>query len=234
MLLVRPSKRRADPPIERQTMTKITPTHRRLRIALWAAAIAAAVAAAGFAVMRPDQIPSHQAVYRGDADIRSEFTLINHEGQTVTQDNYKGRWQLVFFGFTHCPDICPTTLAYMGSVLDLLGTDADQVTPLFVTVDPERDTPESLKDYVANFHPQLVGLTRNKAQVAATADAFKVYHEKLSDEDAADGYAMAHAGHIYLMAPDGRFDAVFLESAQPAEEMAEQISMRIAKEKRNQ
>ena len=76
MLLVRPSKRRADPPIERQTMTKITPTHRRLRIALWAAAIAAAVAAAGFAVMRPDQIPSHQAVYRGDADIRSEFTLI--------------------------------------------------------------------------------------------------------------------------------------------------------------
>ena len=231
--MVRPSKQRADHPIERQTMTKITPTHSRLRIALWIAAIAAAVAATGFAVMRPDQIPSHQAVYRGDADIRSEFTLINHEGQTVTQDDYKGRWQLVFFGFTHCPDICPTTLAYIGSVLDQLGNDAGQVAPLFVTVDPERDTPEVLKDYVANFHPRLVGLTGSKAQVAAVAEAFKVYHEKLLNEAAPDGYAMAHAGHIYLMDPDGRFEAVFLESAQPAEEMAEQISMRIAKEKRN-
>ena len=185
-------------------------------------------------MLRPDQTPSHQAVYRGEADIRSKFTLINHEGKTVTQEDYKGRWQLVFFGFTNCPDICPTTLAYMGSVLDQLGSDADQVAPLFVTVDPERDTPGVLKDYVANFHPRLIGLTGNKAQVAATAEAFKVYHEKLSNEDAPDGYIMAHAGHIYLMAPDGRFDAVFLENAQPAEEMAGQISMRIAKEKRNQ
>ena len=215
-------------------MTKIIPTHSRLRIALWIAVIAAAVALAGFAVMRPGHIPSHQPVYSGDADIRSEFTLISHDGQTVTQDDYKGRWQLVFFGFTHCPDICPTTLAYMGSVLDQLGSDASQVAPLFVTVDPERDTPEVLKDYVANFHPRLIGLTGSTAQVAAAADAFKVYHEKLSDEAASEGYVMAHAGHIYLMAPDGRFEAVFLESAQPAEKMAEQISMRIAKEKRNQ
>lgn len=184
--------------------------------------------------MRPGHIPSHQAVYRGEADIRSDFTLINHEGQTVTQNDYSGRWQLVFFGFTNCPDICPTTLAYMGSTLDQLGPDAGQVAPLFVTVDPERDTPEVLKDYVANFHPRLIGLTGSTAQVAAAADAFKVYHEKLSDEAASEGYVMAHAGHIYLMAPDGRFEAVFLESAQPAEEMAEQISMRIAKGKRNQ
>jgi cytochrome oxidase Cu insertion factor (SCO1/SenC/PrrC family) len=214
-------------------MTKITTTHRRLRIILWTTAIAAVVVVAGFAVMRPGHIPSHQAVYRGDADIRSEFALIDHDEQAVTQDDYKGRWQLVFFGFTNCPDICPTTLAYMGSVLDKLGSEANQVAPLFVTVDPERDTPEVLKDYVANFHPQLTGLTGSTAQVSAAADAFKVYHEKLSNETAPDGYMMAHAGHIYLMAPDGRFDAVFLESAQPVEEMAAQISMRIAKEKRN-
>ena len=94
--MVRPSKRRADHPLERHTMTKITPTLRRLREALWTAAIAAAVVLAGFAMMRPGHIPSHQPVYRGDADIRSEFTLINHDGQTVTQDDYKGRWQLVF------------------------------------------------------------------------------------------------------------------------------------------
>lgn len=214
-------------------MTKITPTHRRLCIILWTTAIVAAVVVAGFAVLRPDHIPSLQPVYRGEADIRSEFALIDHDEQAVTQDDYKGRWQLVFFGFTNCPDICPTTLAYMGNVLDQLGSEADQVAPLFVTVDPERDTPEVLKDYVANFHPRLIGLTGSTAQVAAAADAFKVYHEKLSNETAPDGYMMAHAGHIYLMAPDGRFDAVFLESAQPVEEMAEQISIRIAKEKRS-
>ena len=194
--------------------------------------MAAVVVVAGIAMLRPDHIPSHQTVYRGEADIRSEFTLLDHEGRTVSQDDFAGRWQLVFFGFTHCPDICPTTLAYMGSALDLLGPDADEVAPLFVTVDPERDTPAVLKDYVANFHPRLIGLTGSEAQVAEAADAFKVYHEKIAQETAPHDYMMAHAGYIYLMAPDGRFEAVFLEQDQPAEEMAEQIAMRIAKEKR--
>ncbi|KKL54193.1 hypothetical protein LCGC14_2267890, partial [marine sediment metagenome] len=145
---------------------------------------------------------------------------------------YTDRWQLVFFGFTHCPDICPTTLAYMGSVLDLLGAKADHVAPLFVTVDPQRDTPEILSQYVAAFHPRLTGLTGSEAQIADAAEAFKVYYERLEEDSAPDGYMMAHAGHLYLMRPGGKFEAVFLEGAQPPEALAQEIAMRIAKEER--
>lgn len=215
-------------------MTKIMPARRRLRIALWTSAIATAVLVAGLVLLRPDHVPAGQAVYRGDADIRSEFSLLDHNGQVVSQKDYAGRWQLVFFGFTHCPDICPTTLAYMGNVLELLGPEADEIAPLFVTVDPERDTPAVLKEYVANFHPNLIGLTGSEDQIAEATEAFKVYNEKIPAETTPHGYMMAHAGHIYLMNRKGEFDAFFLESAQPAEEMAEQISMRIAKEKRTQ
>ncbi|MWD30086.1 SCO family protein [Aquicoccus sp. SCR17] len=210
-------------------MTHITPAHRVLRITLWSAAIAAAVLALLFIALR-EQGPSHQVTYSGEAEIRSEFSLVDHRGRAVTQDDFADRWQLVFFGFTNCPDICPTTLAYMGSVLDILGPKADRIAPLFVTLAPERDTSEVLADYVANFHPRLVGLTGSKAQVAAAAEAFKVYHERLEDEDAPDHYTMAHAGHIYLMRPDGSFEAVFIEGDQPPEALAEEITMRLEKE----
>uniref|UniRef100_UPI0030EB57F7 SCO family protein n=1 Tax=Sulfitobacter litoralis TaxID=335975 RepID=UPI0030EB57F7 len=169
----------AEHAVESNIMTRITPTHRRIRIALWTGAVAIAVLVAGFAVLRLDQNHAAQTVYHGEANIRSEFSLVDHHGQAVTQEDFAGRWQLVFFGFTHCPDICPTSLAYMDNVLELLGPDADQVAPLFVTVDPERDTPAVLKDYVANFHPQLIGLTGSQDQIAKATDAFKVYNEKL-------------------------------------------------------
>lgn len=210
-------------------MTSITPAHRVLRIAFWSTAIAAAVFVLSSIAFR-DHASSHQVSYSGEADIRSEFSLVDHTGKAVTQDDFAGRWQLVFFGFTNCPDICPTTLAYMGSVLDILGPNADRIAPLFVTVDPERDTPKVLASYVTNFHPRLVGLTGSKAQVTAAAEAFKVYHERLADEDAPDHYTMAHAGHIYLMRPDGSFEAVFIEGDQPPEALAEEITMRFEKE----
>lgn len=206
---------------------------RRLRILLWSNTIALALLAGGLLALRMSAEPEPVVTHRGEADIRSEFSLVDHTGRTVTEDDYAGRWQLVFFGFTHCPDICPTTLAYMGTVLDLLSEKADRVAPLFVTVDPERDTPEVLSDYVSAFHPRLTGLTGTEAQVAAAAEAFKVYYERLEDESAPDGYLMAHAGHIYLMSPDGSFEAVFLEGDQPPEVLAEEISMRITKENRS-
>ncbi|WP_448329661.1 SCO family protein [Sulfitobacter sp. M13] len=221
----------AEHPVESNIMTRITLTHRRIRIALWTGAIAIAVLVAGFAVLRSDQNHAAQTVYHGEANIRSEFSLVDHHGQAVTQEDFAGRWQLVFFGFTHCPDICPTSLAYMDNVLELLGPDADQIAPLFVTVDPERDTPEVLKDYVANFHPQLIGLTGSQDQIAKATDAFKVYNEKLPAKTGPHRYTVAHAGHFYLMNRDGGFEAVFLESEQPAAEMAEQISMRIENER---
>ncbi|KAF0677177.1 SCO family protein [Profundibacterium mesophilum] len=211
-------------------MTDITPARRRLIKALWAGSIIAAILVAALVMPGTGADHGHRVSYTGEADIRSEFRLVDHHGKTVTQGDFAGRWQLVFFGFTQCPDICPTTLAYMGGVLDLLGAEAGRVAPLFVTVDPEHDTPEVLAEYVTAFHPRLLGLTGSEAQIADAAEAFKVYHERLENADAPHGYMMAHAGHIYLMRPDGAFEAVFIEGDQPPEALAEEISMRIAKE----
>jgi len=205
---------------------------KRLRVLLWSGAAVLTFATAGLLVLR-DQAAPAQVVYSGEADIRSDFELVDHTGRPVTEADYAGRWQLVFFGFTNCPDVCPTTLAYMATTLDLLGEDADRVAPLFITVDPERDTPEVMANYVTNFHLRLVGLTGSPAQAAAAAQSFKVYHEHMADPQAPDGYTMAHAGHIYLMRPDGRFEAVFLEGDQPPEVLAEEIEMRLNQEGRS-
>ncbi|WP_375600362.1 SCO family protein [Devosia sp. Naph2] len=197
------------------------PALRNLRLALWAAAIALVIAPAGALVWRaytPAQVP--KITSSGEATIRSEFSLVDHTGRAVTEADFAGKWQLVFFGFTFCPDICPTTLAYMGSVLDLMGEQADEVVPLFITVDPERDTPEVMAEYVAAFHPDLVGLTGTEEQIAQAASNFRTWYERMEDASAPDGYMMAHAGHMYLMRPDGRFEAVFQEQDQSPETMA--------------
>lgn len=166
----------------------------------------------------------------GEALIASDFALTDHTGRRVTEADFAGRWKLVFFGYTYCPDICPTTLAYMATVLDSLGDQAERVAPLFITVDPARDTPEVMAAYVAAFHPQLIGLTGTDADVAAAAKAFRVYYERMEQADAPDGYLMAHAGYVYLMSPAGRFEAVFREGGETAEELAEEILTRIARQ----
>ncbi|MBA5775579.1 SCO family protein [Stappia sp. F7233] len=165
--------------------------------------------------------------YSGEADVRSEFTLTDHTGRQVTQADYSDRWQLVFFGFTHCPDVCPTTLAYMASVLDRLGGNADRVAPIFITVDPARDTVPVMAEYVSAFHPRLIGLTGSEAQTAEAARNFRTWFERSDDASAPDGYFMAHAGHIYLMRPDGAFEAVYQEGGQSSEALAEEIRKKI-------
>jgi protein SCO1/2 len=206
---------------------------RRLRLGLWLG-VAAMVAFVGASLIwrmaSPPGLPA--PVTTGEADIRSEFALTDHTGRAVTEADYAGRWQLVFFGFTHCPDICPTTLAFMASVMDLLGDRADRVAPLFVTVDPARDTVPVMAEFVSAFHPGLVGLTGTESQVAEATQNFRVYYERMDDAAAPDGYLMAHAGHLYLMRPDGKFEAVFLESGQSPEALAEEILMRIEKEEK--
>jgi protein SCO1/2 len=210
-------------------MTSEQTTRRRIRLAIWTGAAAILLAAgAGALILRTDPLPAAPlASTIGEADIRSEFSLTDHTGRAVTQADYAGRWQLVFFGFTHCPDICPTTLAYMASVLDLLGPRADGVAPLFVTVDPVRDTVPVMAEYVSAFHPRLIGLTGTEAQVAEAAASFRTWYERVENETAPDGYMMAHAGHIYLMRPDGTFEAVFQEKEQPPEDLADLISARM-------
>jgi protein SCO1/2 len=209
------------------TSTKTTQL-RRIRFSLWILVAAAVLALGGAYFVRTIGVREPPPpVTVGEAAIRSEFSLIDHNGNRVTEADFLGRWQLVFFGFTHCPDVCPTTLAYMANVLDRFGGEVERVAPIFITVDPSRDTPEVMAEYVQAFHPKLVGLTGSEAEVAAAAQSFRVYYERMEEETAPDGYLMAHSGHIYLMTPEGRFEDVFREGDQSAEEMAADVLARM-------
>jgi protein SCO1 len=141
------------------------------------------------------------------AAIGGPFKLIDQNGKTVTDQDLKGRPFLVFFGFTHCPDICPTTLFDVSEIMRALGKDADRVGALFITVDPERDTPAALKDYLSSFDPHLSGLTGEPASVAAVAKAYRVYFKKVPLDQG--GYTMDHTAIVYLMDKDGRFVSPF-------------------------
>jgi len=141
------------------------------------------------------------------AAIGGPFELVDQNGRTVTERDLKGRPFLVFFGFTRCPDICPTTLFEVSEIMRALGKDAERVGALFITVDPERDTPASLKDYLSSFDPHLAGLTGEPAAVAAVAKAYRVYFKKVPLDQG--GYTMDHTAIVYLMDKDGRFVSPF-------------------------
>jgi protein SCO1/2 len=139
------------------------------------------------------------------------FTLVDHHGKTRTDRDFHGRFLLVSFGYTACPDVCPTTLAAVAAALDLAGPAADQVQPVFVSVDPARDRPAVLADYVTAFHPRLIGLTGSETQVRAVAKAYRVHRRKVVLPDAAgpDDYVVDHGSLTYLMRPDGGFVTLF-------------------------
>jgi protein SCO1 len=141
------------------------------------------------------------------AAIGGPFSLTDQNGRTVTDRDLKGRPFLVFFGFTHCPDVCPTTLFDVSEILRALGPDADRVRVLFVTVDPERDTPQTLKDYLSSFDPHLTALTGDPEAVAAVAKAYRVYFKKVPLAEG--GYTMDHTAIVYLMNKDGKFVSPF-------------------------
>jgi protein SCO1/2 len=141
------------------------------------------------------------------AAIGGPFKLVDQNGQIVTDQDLKGRPFLVFFCFTHCPDVCPTTLFEVSEILRALGPDADRTRALFITVDPERDTPAVMKDYLSSFDPHLSGLTGNAAEIAAVAKAYRVYFKKVPLEQA--GYTMDHTAIVYLMDKDARFVSPF-------------------------
>lgn len=142
--------------------------------------------------------------------IGGPFTLVDHAGRTVTERDYAGRFLLVHFGYTYCPNLCPTALTMMTQAIDLLGSDGAPVTPLFITVDPARDTVEQLRMYVGHFHPRLVGLTGTPEQVAAAARAYQVHFAPVARNDGDDeDYLVDHTAIIYLMGRDGRFRAHF-------------------------
>ena len=147
------------------------------------------------------------------------FTLIDQNGRRVTEQTYRGAPSLVFFGFTHCPDVCPTTLFEISEMLRRLPKDA-KVSALFVTVDPERDTPEALKSYLSSFDPRISGLSGTRAEIDAVTKAYRVYAKKVPLKDG--DYTMDHTAIVYMMDKQGRFvNALNLQ--QPPEAAAREV-----------
>ncbi len=170
----------------------------------------------------PARTPVAAAVGEG-ARVGGPFQLQDQHGQAVSERTFSGQWLLVFFGFTRCADICPTTLVHMARVLDGLGEQASQVQPLFISLDPERDTPEVLAAYTAFFDERILGLTGSAEQIRRVADAYSVYVEKVP---MGDTYMLDHTGSIYLMAPDGALAELF-SPRMTAEAMVQEISSAI-------
>lgn len=148
------------------------------------------------------------------------FELIDHNGDSVTQANYDGQYKLIYFGFTYCPAICPTELQKITQVLNNLDEQmAVQIQPLFISVDPERDTPDVMREYVSLFHPRFIGLTGSPEQIEAVKQDYKIFATKVQDENMSD-YTVDHSSFIYLMSPDNKplsiyrikDDAAFIEA----------------------
>ena len=154
--------------------------------------------------------------------IGGPFRLVDQNGKTVTDADLKGKWSLIYFGYTHCPDACPTTLNEIAIALDDLGPKRDAVRPVFITVDPERDTPEVLKSYVTSFDAPILALTGTPEQIAQAAKDYRVYYAK-HPEPGGD-YSMDHSSVIYVMDPEGRFTATFTPESSP-----EDIAARLKK-----
>lgn len=158
----------------------------------------------------------------GTAAIGGPFALTDHTGKRVTESDYAGRYLLVYFGYTYCPDVCPIELQVMTDALDQMGEKAASVQPLFITIDPERDTVEEMANYVANFHRDFVGLTGSPADIDAAAKTYRVYYAKGPvDEDG--GYPMDHSSFVYLISPEGKYLAHF-GPLTPPQEMADKIA----------
>ena len=156
--------------------------------------------------------------------IGGPFALIDHDGKPRTNEDFRGKVMLVYFGFTYCPDVCPTDLQNIGLALDQLGPAGEQIQPLFITVDPERDTAEHLKDYVPMFHPRLVGLTGDAAAVHAAAAAYRAYYAKIPLKG--DDYTVDHSSFIYVVGADGQYLG-FFPPGTPPERIAESLRQRL-------
>jgi protein SCO1/2 len=184
-------------------------------LALGAAFLIAFAALIGIGALLSD--PAQESSATGEAAIGGPFRLLDQNGQRVTNQDFAGKHMLIYFGYTFCPDICPLTLANMSAAMEELPPDvAEQVVPIFITVDPSRDTVEQLAAYASAFDPRLVALTGSEAEVKAAARSYRVYFKKVEGENA-DSYLMDHTSFIYLMGPDGRYEAHFAHNASPEE-----------------
>jgi len=174
------------------------------------ALLSVALSAPAFAAADEDDKLARYGQYGGP------FSLLDHHGKTLSDRDFLGQYVLIFFGYTYCPDVCPTTMAVLGDALDTLGEKGLKVLPVFVSVDPERDSVQELADYVSHFHPRMIGLSGTKDQILSIANDygatyFKVYQVPSagSSEDAKGDYLISHSAALYLMGPDGKFITLF-------------------------
>jgi protein SCO1/2 len=163
----------------------------------------------------------------GKALVGGPFVLTDQNGRKVTDKDFLGNYMLVFFGYTYCPDVCPTELQVMSAALESMGSKADRIQPIFITIDPARDTPEVMKQYVGNFHPRLTGLTGSAEEVAAVAKAYRVYYGRVEGKSGSTDYLMDHSSIVYLMDPTGTFLKHFSYTTDAAE-LAKAIEAAIA------
>ncbi len=193
------------------------PSRRILIFAL--ACVALAVVLAGVAIYAQSQRSGigrgPQVITTGEAQVGGPFTLIDQTGRSVDETILQGRWSLIFFGFTHCPDYCPSTLQVLDAAQRELGPEGEDIQIVFVTIDPARDTPEALGDYLltSSFPQGVIGLTGTEAQVAEAARAYRVFYEKVGEGET---YTMNHSLAVFLMGPDGRFRSTVNAELGPA------------------
>lgn len=186
----------------------------RLQIGLWTAAIAALIffVATQWTAESDDQVVE---------SFRPNFALADGAGTIRTSDEFRGKFLLVFFGFTNCPDVCPTTLSEVAQVMDDLGPDAGKVQPVFISVDPERDRRLGLGAFTQAFHPAILGLAGDDSATRAAANSFKIFYEREADPNALDGYAMSHSPALYLIGPEGEWLRQFTYGTPAAEILAD-------------
>ena len=158
----------------------------------------------------------------GAALIGGPFSLVGADGKPVTDRDFRGRYMLIFFGFTHCPDICPAELQVIAQALEQLGDKAKTVVPIFITLDPERDTPQAMANYVKSFGPNFVGLTGSPEAIEAAAKAYRVAYSKVENKGSAGDYGVDHSALVYLMDPEGRYVTHFSYGLS-ADQMAEKL-----------
>ncbi|WP_419902714.1 SCO family protein [Kiloniella sp.] len=185
--------------------------------------LALIVAAAAFIGMKYFDQPTKNKGAK--ALIGGPFNLVDHTGKDVSEKDFMGKYMLIYFGYTYCPDVCPTSLTLLSEALDIVEAKdpelAKLVTPVFITVDPERDTVSAMNDYVENFYPTMVGLTGTTEQVSAAAKAYRVFFQKAETEEANE-YLMDHSSITYLMGPDGQYSKHYGHGTGP-ELMAESM-----------
>lgn len=189
-------------------------------------AIGAAILAAALAVQYAHLLGGGGAPVEsaGATSIGGDFTLVDQSGTTRRSSDFRGKLMLVYFGFTYCPDVCPTELQAMSEAIDQLGARGEEVQPVFISVDPERDTPEQLRPYAESFHPRLLALTGSMAQVTQAARAYKVYFARRPQKEGE--YLVDHSSFVFLMSREGKYVTHFNPATTP-EQMAAAIAKRL-------